>query len=82
MERHAPKHLNPILDRGSPSSFADLRRQKLLLRLQGLNFTLSQLSLLAIKLLGPKEALDVKDLGFIGSWRQEQTIELTRARLI
>jgi hypothetical protein len=24
----------------------------------------------------------VKDLGFIGSWRQEQTIELTRARLI
>jgi hypothetical protein len=25
---------------------------------------------------------DVKDLGFIGSWRQEQTIELTRARLI
>jgi hypothetical protein len=24
----------------------------------------------------------VKDLGFIGSWRQEQAIELTRARLI
>jgi hypothetical protein len=24
----------------------------------------------------------VKDLGFIGSWRQEQIIELTRARLI
>jgi hypothetical protein len=24
----------------------------------------------------------VKDLGFIGSWRHEQTIELTRARLI
>jgi hypothetical protein len=24
----------------------------------------------------------VKELGFIGSWRQEQTIEITRARLI
>jgi hypothetical protein len=28
------------------------------------------------------QQLGVKDLGFIGSWRQEQTIELTRARLI
>jgi hypothetical protein len=29
-----------------------------------------------------RETITVKDFGFIGSWRQEQTIELTRARLI
>jgi hypothetical protein len=44
----------------------DLRRQKLVLKLQGLNFTLSQLSLLAIKLLGPKEALEADFRMFVG----------------
>jgi hypothetical protein len=58
MERLEPEQLNPILDPGSPSSFAGFETAKVMLWLQGLNFTLSQLSLLVITLLCPKEAVE------------------------
>jgi hypothetical protein len=58
MERLAPEQLNPIVDPGSPSSFAGFETAKAYAEAAGLNFTLSQLSLLAITLLGPKEAAE------------------------